>query len=336
MSERKRDLLRYLGWMISLGTLNAYFMCSSCFSDVRRASLIIGYSISFWILLWMGNALLSEYISRKIPWEKHSARRLWVGMVSMVLYTSGAVLLITTIFQQFGLIISASNMRITVIISLGVTFTISATLHAREFFKFWRESAVQAEKLKKETAISQYEALKNQVNPHFLFNSLNSLTDLIYQNQDGAARFVKELAEVYRYVLESKGRELVPLEEEWAFCESYLHLEKIRYGDKLRVQAGNLPTQKWVAPLSVQMLLENALKHNIISQEDPLTVEVYAEADYLVVANTLQPRNIVRGSTATGLQNIRERYHFLDPIRPVHIDSGEGKFTVKIPLQTPA
>jgi LytS/YehU family sensor histidine kinase len=201
------------------------------------------------------------------------------------------------------------------------------------FFKNWKEAAVQQEKLKREQLALQYETLKSQVNPHFLFNNLNSLTSLISSNPGKAIDFVKKLSEVYRYVLDQKDQELVRLETEMEFVNSYIFLQKIRFGENLEVQIGKFPKNVLVIPLSIQMLVENAIRHNEISDRNPLKIHINSDdKPYLTIENRLQKKSGSEG-TGLGLQNIVDRYAFFSE-KKVIISEGQEKFAVSIPLLT--
>ena len=180
---------------------------------------------------------------------------------------------------------------------------------------------------------TRYESLKNQVNPHFLFNSLNALTNLVYEDQDLAADFIRQLSKVYRYVLETRSKEVVSLETEMKFVESYLFLQHIRFDDKLRVEASVSGFEnRLLPPLALQMLLENAIKHNTIAKDEPLTISIRVEEDMLVVKNNLQIKNIpTEESSGMGLANIKARYEFLSD-KPVVVEKTESYFRVKLPL----
>jgi LytS/YehU family sensor histidine kinase len=217
--------------------------------------------------------------------------------------------------------------------SLLITLVISLFMHGRAFLLHWRSTAIDAERLKKESIAARYESLKNQVNPHFLFNSFNALSNLVYEDQDKAVKFIKKLSEVYRYVLDTREKELVPLEEEKSFLDSYLFLQQIRFGNKLRMEVNLNGTRSMVAPLVLQMLVENAIKHNIVSEESPLTIKLYTESDYIVVENNLQKKMVLEEESAgIGLENICSRYAFLSD-RKVEIIR-ENKFMVKLPVIT--
>lgn len=203
------------------------------------------------------------------------------------------------------------------------------------FMKRYMHSAAEAEQLKREMVQSQLETLKNQVNPHFLFNSLNTLVSIIPDDRDVAVEFVRKLSKVYRYILEINDRELILLREELEFLNSYIFLQKIRFGDNLVVKM-EIPEhllEHQVVPLSLQMLLENALKHNVVSTEKPLHIEIYIGKNdqTLVVRNNLQLKQQVLDSTGTGLKNIRNRYHFASG-REVETIVTTSAFIVALPL----
>jgi LytS/YehU family sensor histidine kinase len=202
----------------------------------------------------------------------------------------------------------------------------------------WRQAAINAEKLKTESIASRYESLKNQVNPHFLFNSLNALSNLVYEDQELAIKFIRKLSEVYRYVLDTRNQEVVKLSDELAFLDSYIFLQKIRYEDNLKINI-NLPrhTEAMIPPLSLQMLVENAIKHNIVSEDEPLHIDLFMEDDdYIVVRNNLQKKNIGEvppggASPGIGLANIKSRYETLTQ-KAVEVGSTPHDFLVKIPV----
>lgn len=198
------------------------------------------------------------------------------------------------------------------IIEFVVTIIITSIYFAIGFFQAWRESAVNEERLQKESIKLQYNALKNQVNPHFLFNSLNTLTTLVYKDPDLSAKFIKQLSEVYRYVLEHKDSELVNLDEEIAFCKHYIYLQQIRHGDNLKTNI-NIPANQpiMVVPLSIQLLIENAIKHNEVSDDHPLEITVDIEDQFIVVKNNLQLRTAIPDSGGIGLDTLEKRYTFL-------------------------
>jgi two-component system LytT family sensor kinase len=204
---------------------------------------------------------------------------------------------------------------------------------ALSFYLQLQRAVAEKSDLEKKNIESQLEGLRNQVNPHFLFNSMNTLVYLIPEDADKAVRFVQQLSKVYRYVLESREARLIPLSEELDFLDSYVFLLKERFGANLKVEIADLKGKGHLAvvPLSLQMLFENAIKHNILSTEKPLMIEVFAENGSLIVRNNLQRKNQVMDSTGIGLDNIRTRYRILTN-REVETIVSQQYFTVILPL----
>jgi LytS/YehU family sensor histidine kinase len=331
LSEKVRDNLRIVAFSVVGSLVTTYFTCVPCRENIPNYLIVTFFSACLWIALWMGNGNLTHYLSQHISWVQFPIRRLVIGVASTVAYTVGVVLIIVEAWEYF-LQVDIGNTWYVVSYSLVITFLISLFLHGREFLIQWRKSAIEAEQFQKESVRAQYESLRNQVNPHFLFNSLNALTNLVYEDQDKAVRFIKQLSEVYRYVLETRDREVVPLRDELKFLDSYLFLQQIRYGNKLQITVNLSDIQAAVPPLALQMLIENAIKHNVISEEDPLEIRMFAETGFLVVENNLHRKNVLPGESAgLGLDNIRRRYGFLDA-RAMSATECDGKFVVKLPL----
>jgi hypothetical protein len=221
-----------------------------------------------------------------------------------------------------------------IILSLGV----STFMHARSFMANWKQASrkeVTEQKIIAGTASAKFESLKNQIDPHFLFNSLNVLSSLIEENPINAQRFTTSLSKIYRYVLEQKDKELVSVEEELAFAKTYMNLLKMRFENSLFYElptTGINPEAK-VVPLSLQLLLENTVKHNVVSEQRPLHIRITIEGDYLAVQNDYQKKEVLQDRQGVGLQNIINRYRIITN-RKVLIEQNEKTFTVKIPILT--
>ena len=198
-----------------------------------------------------------------------------------------------------------------------------------------QENKVQEQKIIAGTASAKFETLKNQIDPHFLFNSLNVLSSLIEENPENAQRFTTALSKVYRYVLEQKDKDLVPIEEELAFAKTYMNLLQMRFENSLtyEVLIENIQPEAKVVPLSLQLLLENAVKHNIISEQKPLHIQIYIENDALVIQNNFQKKAVLQDGQGVGIQNIINRYDIITN-REVIIEQNENAFTVKLPILT--
>lgn len=191
----------------------------------------------------------------------------------------------------------------------------------------------KSEQLQKENILSRYETLKNQLNPHFLFNCLNALASLVYDDPELAEDFIAKMTKVYRYLLDHREEVLVELSQELAFMRDYFFLQKTRFGDNLQLTVNLAPEvhHKMVPPLTLQLLLENAIKHNIISQEQPLLIEVYTEGEFLILRNNMQQRIKEVASTGIGLQNLEKRYGYLAEVQPT-FGQQEGSYVAKVPL----
>jgi LytS/YehU family sensor histidine kinase len=191
----------------------------------------------------------------------------------------------------------------------------------------------KAQLLEKEKALVMYESLKQQLNPHFLFNSLTSLNSLIVNDQKAAKNFLEQLSAIYRYILKSREHELVPLSNEIDFVNTYIQLQKTRFKEALQVSIDIDEEAKTckIVPVTLENLVENAIKHNILDKDTPLNICVYTESDYVVVKNNLQKKKIVQTSNKQGLHNMKTLYGYLID-KPMIIEENEQYFLVKIPL----
>jgi two-component system LytT family sensor kinase len=199
-----------------------------------------------------------------------------------------------------------------------------------------KDLEVEAQRLVKEHALAQYEALKNQVSPHFLFNSLSILSSLVRVNPELSEQFIEQLSKAYRYILEQKDKDSISLKTELDFILSYAFLLKIRFAKKfdLKISIKDSDAETYlIAPLTLQLLVENAVKHNRMSSKDPLHVSILIENNYLIVLNPIRTRNENDRavSTGIGLSNIKNRYALLTS-QPVEVSTNHGTFIVKIPL----
>lgn len=228
--------------------------------------------------------------------------------------------------------VGRANSVFSVVIMLSAFYLI---INVRAFQQL-KEVQLKAERLEKEALLSQFDALKQQLSPHFLFNSLSILTSLIHEDVDLSEQFIKRLSKAYRYILEQREQDLVPLKTELDFIESYTFLLQIRFEHKFEVLVDVPPErqlQNRIAPLTLQLLVENAVKHNRMSLQERLRVRIYTEGDWLLVENPIQAREQPAPSTGIGLQNIANRYALLTE-RPVSYGPEAECFVVKIPLLT--
>jgi two-component system LytT family sensor kinase len=198
----------------------------------------------------------------------------------------------------------------------------------------WRDLSLREEKMRNEVLVARYEVLKNQINPHFMFNGLNALSSLVHEDQDLAVKYIDQLSKVLRYVLQAGKQEVVTLHEEIEILNSYVFLQKIRYVDNLIVDINLNPSDSnyYVAPMVLQMLIENAIKHNEITSDNPLKIKLSLEDSYLKMWNSVRKKEIaLQESTHMGLDNIRSRYKTLSD-QEVLIEETDNEFSVSIPL----
>lgn len=330
-----RESWRLSLWLIGVGVTMTIVMVWVYEWRLMTAVKVGALNISFWLVLWIGNGYLSDWLDHKISWHERPGTRFTAGIVIMLAYTLASVWILVVFFREVVGLNAGSGYNTMLYCAMLITILISMFMTSRSFLFNWRQAAVDAEQLKRESVRAQYESLRNQVNPHFLFNSLNALSNLVYQDPDKAARFIKQLADVYRYVLDTRDREVVKLEEELEFLKAYFFLQQIRFGEKLKMDVQVMNRDGGVAPLALQMLVENAIKHNIIADAQPLSVSVTERDGRIWVSNTLQKRSTPdEEGSGLGLDNIRRRYSFLSG-KPVEVMTEGGIFSVGLPVLPP-
>jgi hypothetical protein len=300
-----------------------------------------GVALYFTAALWVGSRALWTWLLRRLPRVEQTGRRLWALAGLSVAFVAGAtVLLMLPLHALAPALFSLEPARLLhqMQFNLLPTAVVQTLYEALYFFQQWEANARRADQLARASTQAQLDALHSQLDPHFLFNNLNTLAALIEPGNAPAQQFVEQLADVYRYVLLAQGHATVPLAEELAFVETYLALHKVRFRDNLVVDIAVLPAAltRRVAPLSVQVLVENALKHNVASRQHPLHLRLAVAAgqpDVLMVENTLRPRTAgLTPGTGTGLANVRRRYELLHAAHPVEVTQADGQFRVKLPL----
>ncbi len=342
--QPNRALWRQVIGLVVLCPLIALFYSPPPWQDPKGYAISLAYSYCYFIGLWLANGYTASLLNFRVGWDKHPLRRLLLTVgISML----ASLLVIVGVSEGFAVLLwhrtPGSTLRHNFVAQaafpLLFTVVISLFLHSRSFLMAWREATVRAERLEKETAVARLDSLRRQVDPHFLFNSLNALTSLVEEDDPArAVRFIRQLSQVYRYVLDSQSQELVPLADELQFAESYIFLQKTRLDEALQVEMAVPPPTAfaglYLPPLALQLLLENALKHNTAYQADPLRlrVAVDATARTLTVRNTLRPRRLAPDETSgRGLANLRARYGFLTSL-PVAAGPVGAEFVVVLPL----
>ncbi len=300
--------------------------------NVQFASYLL-ISLCTTLIVWEGNRFIILQVRRVLPTYNQTTRRLIYQTTLGLVYTFLATFLLDEVMCK-GILRKEQALFTGFRISIIPMIVVYLVYEAVYFFEAWKLNVRKTESLARESVQSQLEVLKNQLDPHFLFNSLNTLAALIDDENVDAQQYLERLSDVYRYVLVSRSKNTVLLEEEISFLDAYVYLNKIRFRDNLQVEKSLSPEayRQYVTPLSLQMLIENAIKHNVVSKENPLKIKIQQESNqYLVVENNIQEKTILEKSTRVGLQNIINRYGLLTD-RQVEVIRSGGLFTVKIPL----
>lgn len=290
-------------------------------------------NVIFQGLLW-----LDRHLDRILPWYYYPRKRL-ITEIAIAFPSTLIILSFNYMFMwKFSSsaiseeMLSHQRFLYTYLIIMIVMVVAVSIVIAGNFFRNWRKTSLEVERLKQEKMKSDYRALQNQLNPHFLFNNFNMLVSEIRRDPDNAIRITEKLSQVYRYVLESKNHDTISLRDELKFAQAIIFLQRVRFGEHLSIQIRIEEEAKdsYLPPLTLQILIENAIKHNIVSASRPLSIDISAAEERLEISNTFQPRKSTY-STGLGLKNIKKRYSFLTG-RQVIIESSANRFTVKVPL----
>lgn len=300
----------------------------------------IAYYCLYGIVLTAMNGAFFDYMNKRVDWKKYARFRLILGVIGSICVTIVGIFLIRlviniTIEGKSFVEFYVSEKYTYYVFSILITLVVSLFFHTIYFYKKSQEKKVTEQKIIAGTASAQFESLKNQIDPHFLFNSLNVLNSLIEENPENAQRFTTSLSKIYRYVLEQKDKELISVAEELAFAKTYMNLLKMRFENSLFYE---LPEEApdvnaKVVPLSLQLLLENTVKHNVVSEQKPLYIRIKIIDATLVIENDLQKKEVLGDRVGVGLQNIINRYAILTH-RKVQIEETKNQFSVSLPILT--
>jgi len=290
--------------------------------------------IIFIQIVWEIFGRLHGLLDRWLPFKKYLYLRLLVQLTLGVLVLLGIRLLLMFPLQhRFPVMRDRAVLTMMFVANVGVAIAINLLFISAHFIREWKEELTRVANIEKEKAQMQYHHLKNQVNPHFLFNALTSLDTLVKTNGELASQYISHLSKVYRYVLEHEESEVVSLQTELAFIHHYLSLQQIRFRDGLVIDLLVSPAarDKKIVMVTLQMLVDNAIKHNEIISTRPLTIGIYDHDDLLCVTNNKQKKELMGPSTQQGLKQLTTLYAYLTD-RPVRVLDTETDFTVQIPL----
>jgi sensor histidine kinase YesM len=305
----------------------------------KDLAINLGYTMLFGYSLYYANAILFMKLDDVFVQDRFTKKRLIIGTILSLLITLLVIFLmriITSLFIENRTLAEfmQSERPANYIFSTIITLFVTLGIHAFYFYKAYQENKVKEQKVIAGTESAQFESLKNQIDPHFLFNSLNVLSSLIEENPENAQKFTTSLSKIYRYVLEQKDKELVSVEEEIAFAKTYMNLLKMRFENSITFELPEVyDVEMKVVPLSLQLLLENCIKHNVVSERKPLHIKISIENNHLVVANNLQKKEVLTDRKGVGLQNIVNRYAILTK-RNVEVQESDSFFKVFLPILT--
>jgi len=292
------------------------------------------FSLAVTTLGTIGGITVVSFAMQQLNWNKRPALTFLLSILIFIVY--GILLMVGAMKSMVWLGFHdqpIDNYIENTVYSVLFTLIIGLIMSGREFLRNVQETARDNERMKLAILQSQYDTLKNQVNPHFLFNALNTLVSLIPAQPEKAVAFVEQMSKVMRYSLQHSDDNAIALKEELTVVRAYLYLNGQRFEDKLiaEIDIDEAALHRNILTHSLLMLVENAVKHNGISHGKPLHIHIFSEGDKIVVRNSLQRKSIPEPSTGIGLENIRKRYAYITPV-PVTIAEMAETFTVSLPL----
>lgn len=328
-------LLRLI--VVSLLSISTIQIIKSTYGIPEHAQEMIRHyeyymAIFFYNLLSESYIVLNNALDKYVPFPKNVFRRIFIQFILTVILVVSVAVIAFLVFDNLVHVSPGPSFYMGISIGLIFIVALASFMLVSRLVYNWMSTQQQLAQVKEEKLKMDYNNLQDQLNPHFLFNNLSVLKSLIIYDKDSAVQFTENFTDVYRYVLKSKGRELVKLHKELEFIDSYIGLHKERLGEGLKIEitSDKEALNKHIAPLTLQLLIENAIKHNISSKEEPLKIKVKATADKIEVYNSINKRESSY-STHTGLSNLKSRYELLSD-NSIIIEEKTDSFRVEIPL----
>jgi hypothetical protein len=307
------------------------YLISFGISDASYSIKTAIHGITMTAGIWLGCMSIVIILWKKFPWEEKPLLHLFIEIPAILIYTLLFSFGMYLLERKFLHIPEMLNVGIEIFMTILITFFITAIYESVFFYRQWKYNFSKSVRLEKDNLEAKYEALRAQINPHFLFNSLNSLSSMVEDNKP-VVEYIQNLSVLLRYMMKSGENELVLLSEEIEILMSYISLHLTRFNGSLEIKVDIPDTLKKhvVPPLVLQMLVENCMKHNVISRDKPLKVEITADNEFITVTNNLQRKTGVT-STGQGLDNISGRYGFFTSVK-VEVIENDEIFKVKVPL----
>ncbi len=328
--------LRNLGGSMILAIIIAVVSYNASFENIKALLITYAWAFAVCYTQWIGHTFFFNLLDKKFSWQEDPWKRAIYGSLAIIIYAVFAYIIVSLLMARIVYGTWPEDQLMwgikTSYVAIIVSFAVSIVFLAFGFFQSWKNSLLQAESFKAEMLRYKYESLQNQINPHFLFNSFNVLTDLVYEDQKKAVNFISQMSQLFRYVLDSRDKELVPVDEELEFISSFAYLLQTRFEDKLTIEIDvDSQADEVMVPMSLQLLIENCVKHNEVSASKPLSIKIYRDNSMICVANNLQPKMVGERSTSTGLNNLVQQYSFFTD-RQIRISETHKDFTVSVPV----
>lgn len=336
MSKSIKKTARNIG-IILLISIGCTFYFAGGSSDWLNVSLNILYGVIVGLTIAIGSSLITRFVFKREETYQNPIRYYMITIVLVTVYIFVSMVLVNwswfyiTQGISLGQLLSSPVAFYTIGSELIIGELIYLIALSRYFARDLQKYYKRVSEIESQLSKYRYDTLKNQLNPHFLFNSLNTLSGLIYIDVDRADTFIHRLSNLYRYVLDMQRIEVVPLETEMALVQDFIYLNNIRFSDQIKVMYELDDAQGLVAPMALQLLLENAIKHNEISEKHPLHIRIFADENAVSVQNSIRLKMEKEPSHELGLKNLEERYAVLTDEK-VRIDQGDTTFTVSVPL----
>lgn len=288
--------------------------CPRCRENGSEALVYFLVSLAYGQGLYLGMSTWNDYLGRRISWLHAPWKSFWIALFSNTILVIIIVYIINLTYRpllydcDFTCVFNSMGIG-EFIIPLFIGLMITTIFQAANFLNVWKKSLVETEKYKNAQLAAQYQTLNSQVNPHFLFNSLNVLSTLVKKNPDQAEKFIHQLSNVYRNILDVRNEELISIQQELETLNAYLFLIETRFGERIKMDIKMDPKKdEYMVPLSLQMLVENAVKHNAATLKNPLTIQIYAKDDFWWIKNNRKVMSEPVPGKGMGLENIRQRY----------------------------
>lgn len=348
MLVNKEKRIKYLGfddfWFSVVGILiisfATFYLFNPAFNAITMIEAVLSWAVGllFTVIDWFINRAIMISLRKKYPAFRDDAKRITLFFLGVV---CTVILVDFTGTSLLSLIPGVSALdyqaRLKVLVSIVFITIMIMAIYEAIYYNIRLKKSVREEEQSKQIIIqAQLDALQNQAQPHFFFNTLNTLRDIIDQNsKEDAKEFVDKLSDIYRFLLEAGNDNLIPLKNELRFAKAYIHIQSERFGDNLKLNwdINEASLEAMIVPMSLQLLLENAIKHNVISKAKPLMINVSARDNQLVVGNKIAPKSTQLPSTKVGLANIEKRYTLISDTS-IEIKNDGNRFTVSLPLLT--